>query len=38
MFAPLGMGKVGTVILMDSEAETTLKRTNVVLEEVRILI
>lgn len=38
MLAPLGVCKVGTVILVDSQAETTFEGPDVVLKEVRIFV
>ena len=38
MFAPLSMSKIRAVVLVDSQTEATLEATNVVLEEVWILV
>lgn len=38
MFAALRMCEVGAVILVNSQAETTLEAADVVLEEVRVLV
>lgn len=38
MFAALGVGEVGTVVLMDCEAESAFEAADVVLEEVGVLV
>ncbi|KAI6754171.1 hypothetical protein HG530_012685 [Fusarium avenaceum] len=38
MLLTLSMSKVGTVVLVNSQAQTTLERANVVLEEVGVLV
>lgn len=38
MLATLCMRKIGTIVLMDRKAETALKGTDMVLEEVRIFV
>lgn len=38
MLFALGMGEVGAVILVDCETETALETSDVVLEEVGILV
>lgn len=37
MFAPLGVSKVGTVVLVNGETETTLEASDMVFEEVGVL-
>lgn len=38
MFAALGVGEVGAVVLVDCEAETALEGADVVFEEVRVFV
>jgi hypothetical protein len=38
MLAALGMGEVGTVILVDCQTETTFEGADVVLEKVRVFV
>lgn len=38
MFAPLRVGKIGAIVLVDCQAETALEAADVVLKEVRVLV
>lgn len=38
MFAALGVGEVGAIVLVDRQAQTTLEASHMVLEEVGILV
>lgn len=38
MLAPLCVGEVGAIVLMNRQAKTTLEAADVVLEEVRVLV
>lgn len=38
MFAALGVGKVGAVVLVNSQAQAAFEATDVVFEEVRVFV
>jgi hypothetical protein len=38
MLSALGVGEVGTIVLVDGQAESTFEGTDVVLEEVRVFV
>jgi hypothetical protein len=38
MLSALGVGEVGTIILVDGQAESTFEGSNVVLEEVGVFV